>query len=50
VPLEEVEVAGPRLQPPAEMEEMFSADHHARLSHAMGKAYRDVVRGTPAPP
>jgi alkyldihydroxyacetonephosphate synthase len=34
-----------RLKPPAELKEIFSAGHHTRAEHSMGKAYRDVVRG-----
>ena len=45
VPLEEVELPEPRLEPPKEFAEMFSADRYDRVSHALGKAYRDVVRG-----
>ena len=45
VPLEEVELPEPRLSPPKRFAEIFSSDRHDRLSHALGKAYRDVVRG-----
>jgi alkyldihydroxyacetonephosphate synthase len=45
VPLEAVELPDPRLQPPKELADMFSADRYQRVSHALGKAYRDVVRG-----
>ncbi len=45
VPLEAVELPDPRLRPPKELTEMFSADRYQRVSHALGKAYRDVVRG-----
>ncbi len=45
VPLEEVELAPSRLQAPDSPAELFSDERHDRLSHALGKAYRDVVRG-----
>jgi alkyldihydroxyacetonephosphate synthase len=41
----EVEVRRSRLKPPGEMKEMFSAGSQARLARALGKSYRDVVRG-----
>jgi alkyldihydroxyacetonephosphate synthase len=47
VSIEAVELAPPRLAPPEDpaLAGLFAADRHTRLSHAMGKAYRDVVRG-----
>ena len=45
VPAEEVELAPSRLQAPASLAEIFSDDRHDRLCHALGAAYRDVVRG-----
>jgi alkyldihydroxyacetonephosphate synthase len=45
VPLEAVELPEPRLEAPKGFEDMFSSDRHDRVSHALGKAYRDVVRG-----
>jgi alkyldihydroxyacetonephosphate synthase len=45
VPLESVELPESRLAPPRELAEMFSAERYDRVSHALGKAYRDVVRG-----
>ncbi len=45
VPLEEVELPEPRLKAPKQFEGMFSSERHDRISHALGKAYRDVVRG-----
>jgi alkyldihydroxyacetonephosphate synthase len=45
VPLEAVELPGSRLAPPQELAEMFSVDRYDRIAHALGKAYRDVVRG-----
>jgi alkyldihydroxyacetonephosphate synthase len=45
VPLEEVELPEPRMAAPKPFAEMFSADRYERISHALGKAYRDVVRG-----
>jgi alkyldihydroxyacetonephosphate synthase len=45
VPLEEVELREPRLKRPAAFGDLFSDDHYERTAHALGKAYRDVVRG-----
>jgi alkyldihydroxyacetonephosphate synthase len=45
VPAETVELPPPRLAPPPSPAGLFSEDRHDRLCHALGKAYRDVVRG-----
>jgi alkyldihydroxyacetonephosphate synthase len=45
VPLEAVELPESRITAPKELAEMFSADRDDRIAHALGKAYRDVVRG-----
>jgi alkyldihydroxyacetonephosphate synthase len=45
VPLDAVELPEPRLEIPKELVEIFSSDPYDRISHALGKAYRDVVRG-----
>jgi alkyldihydroxyacetonephosphate synthase len=45
VPLEEVELRAPRVDPPESLEAICRSDPYARASHALGKAYRDVVRG-----
>jgi len=45
VPLEKVQLREPRLRVPAGLEGLFSDDRYERISHALGKAYRDVVRG-----
>jgi alkyldihydroxyacetonephosphate synthase len=45
VPLDAVELPDPRLDVPKRFAEMFSTDRYDRISHALGKAYRDVVRG-----
>jgi alkyldihydroxyacetonephosphate synthase len=45
VPLDEVELRKPRLRPPSSLGDLFTEDHYERTSHALGKAYRDVVRG-----
>jgi alkyldihydroxyacetonephosphate synthase len=45
VPLERVEIRAPRLQAPADLGDLFSDEKHERVSRALGKAYRDVVRG-----
>ena len=45
VPLEEIELPPPRLEGPGGLAEIVGADRRERVSHALGKAYRDVVRG-----
>ena len=45
VPLEEVELRKARLKRPGGFGDLFSDGHYERVSHALGKAYRDVVRG-----
>jgi alkyldihydroxyacetonephosphate synthase len=45
VPLGEVELRAPRLKRPADLGDLFSDGRYERVSHALGKAYRDVVRG-----
>jgi len=45
VPLEAVEVRPSRLTAPAELGDLFTDDRYERVSRALGKAYRDVVRG-----
>ncbi|HEY2478015.1 MAG TPA: FAD-binding protein, partial [Solirubrobacterales bacterium] len=45
VPLEEVEVRAPRLRRPEAFGDLFTEAKYERVSRALGKAYRDVVRG-----
>jgi alkyldihydroxyacetonephosphate synthase len=45
VPLDAIELPEARLEIPKELAEIFSSDPYDRISHALGKAYRDVVRG-----
>jgi alkyldihydroxyacetonephosphate synthase len=45
VPLEEVELRAARLKVPERLGDLFSAGRYERVSHALGKSYRDVVRG-----
>jgi alkyldihydroxyacetonephosphate synthase len=45
VALEAVELRAPRLKRPESFGDLFSDGHYERVSHALGKAYRDVVRG-----
>jgi alkyldihydroxyacetonephosphate synthase len=45
VPLDRVELPPPRISPPASLAAICEDDKHARASHTLGKAYRDVVRG-----
>jgi alkyldihydroxyacetonephosphate synthase len=44
VPIDRVELAPPRLRPPAELDGIIGDDPAERLTHAVGRAYRDVVR------
>ncbi|MFI5121883.1 MAG: FAD-binding oxidoreductase [Vicinamibacteria bacterium] len=45
VPLEAIDLPAPRLAPPPSLASIVSADHRERVSHALGKAYTDAVRG-----
>ena len=45
MPLEAVELRAPRLKVPGAFGDLFTDEHYERVSHALGKAYRDVVRG-----
>ncbi|HEX3042868.1 MAG TPA: FAD-binding oxidoreductase [Solirubrobacterales bacterium] len=45
VPLGEVELREARLKKPSGFGDLFSDDHYERTAHALGKAYRDIVRG-----
>jgi alkyldihydroxyacetonephosphate synthase len=45
VALEAIELPAPRLEPPASLAEIVSADHRERVSHALGKSYTDAARG-----
>jgi alkyldihydroxyacetonephosphate synthase len=45
VPLDAVEVRGPRLKRPEGLGDLFTDGKYERVSRALGKAYRDVVRG-----
>ena len=45
VPLGEVELRDARLKVPTEFGDLFVDDRYERVAHALGKAYRDVVRG-----
>ena len=44
-PLDEVDLRDSRLDPPVTRDRLFSAERHDRAVHALGKAYRDIVRG-----
>ncbi len=45
VALREVKLRKARLEAPEGLGDLFSGDHYERVSHALGKAYRDVARG-----
>jgi alkyldihydroxyacetonephosphate synthase len=44
VSLDAVELPAPRLEAPADLDDVCSTDTYDRASHAYGKAYRDIVR------
>jgi alkyldihydroxyacetonephosphate synthase len=44
VSLGEIELAPPRIEPPASLAHLFAGDRYERVTHAYGKSYRDVVR------
>jgi alkyldihydroxyacetonephosphate synthase len=44
VPLEDVDLRPPRLEPPESLAHICRTDRYERVSHAYGKSYRDVVR------
>ena len=43
--LDAIELPKPRLAAPEVLAPIFSSSAHERVSHALGKSYRDVVRG-----
>ncbi len=45
VPLDRVEIRESRLKVPGALGDLFTDEKYERVSHALGKAYRDVVRG-----
>jgi alkyldihydroxyacetonephosphate synthase len=45
VPLSEVELRDARLKAPERFGDLFSNGRYERVSHALGKSYRDVVQG-----
>ena len=45
VALEDVTLPAPRVQAPAALASIADTSTHTRAAHAMGKSYRDVVRG-----
>jgi alkyldihydroxyacetonephosphate synthase len=45
VPLDAIELRPPRLKIPDSFGDLFTDGHYERVSHGLGKAYRDVVRG-----
>ena len=45
LPLADVELRPARAVPPDSLSEIYRTDHYERAAHALGKAYRDVVRG-----
>jgi alkyldihydroxyacetonephosphate synthase len=45
VPFDRVEIRASRLKAPEDLGDLFTDDKHERVSRALGKAYRDVVRG-----
>jgi alkyldihydroxyacetonephosphate synthase len=45
VSLDDVEIRAARLKAPADLGDLFTDEKYERVSRALGKAYRDVVRG-----
>jgi alkyldihydroxyacetonephosphate synthase len=45
VALEDVELRPSRLKAPSAFGDLFTDEYYERVSHSLGKAYRDVVRG-----
>ena len=45
VAVDQLQLALPRVRPPAELAEICTSDDHARAAHALGKSYSDVVNG-----
>ena len=45
VPLEAIELSRPRVEPPPPLSHLMRSDSYERVSHALGRGYRDVVRG-----
>jgi alkyldihydroxyacetonephosphate synthase len=45
VALDALELAPPRVAPPAPVADICASDPHARTTHALGKSYTDVIRG-----
>ena len=45
LPLDAVELREPRLKAPSGFGDLFTGERYERVAHALGKAYRDVVRG-----
>jgi alkyldihydroxyacetonephosphate synthase len=45
VPLDQVQIRAPRLKKPDGFGDLFTDEKYERVSRALGKAYRDVVRG-----
>lgn len=45
VALSDVELRESRIHAPPSLGDLFTDDHRERVTHALGKAYRDVVRG-----
>ncbi len=45
VGLDALELAPPRVAPPAGLADICASDAHARATHALGKSYTDVVNG-----
>jgi alkyldihydroxyacetonephosphate synthase len=45
VPLDAIDLPRPRAEPPASLSHLLRSDPYERISHALGRAYRDVVRG-----
>jgi alkyldihydroxyacetonephosphate synthase len=45
VALDDLELRPPRIEPPDSLAHICASDRYDRVTHAYGKAYRDIVRG-----
>jgi alkyldihydroxyacetonephosphate synthase len=44
VPLDDIDLPGPRLEPPASLAHICRTDRYERVTHSYGKGYRDILR------
>ena len=44
VPIDDIDLPSPRLEPPASLAHICRTDRYERVTHSYGKGYRDIVR------